>query len=260
VHGVGTNAYLWRKAVDRLRHERRCIALDLPLHGRSPARPDQDFSLPGLAAVVEELCVALSLSTVDLVAHDTGGAVAQVFAAEHPERLATLTLTNCDTQGNLPPPAFKPAVEQARAGLLAPGGLQLMADPELARRSVFGSGYQDPSVLSDELVRAFLEPVFGTLERGRQFERLLCSLDDRDLEAIEPRLRALKVPTLLVWGTDDVFFGLEWARWLRDTVPGTTELVEVPGGRLFFPDERPDDLVEPLRRFWSRFGAGRRAA
>src|SRR5438552_1274787 len=93
VHGVGTNAYLWRHVVDRLRGERRCIAIDLPLHGHSPARPDQDFTLPGLAAVLEDFCDALDLTGLDLVANDTGGAVAQVFAVRHPERLATLTLT-----------------------------------------------------------------------------------------------------------------------------------------------------------------------
>jgi pimeloyl-ACP methyl ester carboxylesterase len=260
VHGVGTNAALWRGAIERLLGERRCVALDLPLHGQSPARPDQDFSLPGLAAVLEDFCDALGLTNVDLVANDTGGAVAQIFAVSHPERLATLTLTNCDTHDNIPPPAFKPVVEQAAAGLLAPAGLKMLAEPELARRSAFGSTYQHPDLLTDEAIRAFLEPVMGTLERGRQFERLLCSLDARDLTAIEPKLKALTVPTLVVWGTDDAFFPLSWAYWLRDTIPGVREVVEVPGGRLFFPDERPDDLVQALRRFWSSTGAGHRAA
>jgi pimeloyl-ACP methyl ester carboxylesterase len=260
VHGVGTNAYLWRNVIDRLRHERRCIALDLPLHGRSPARADQDFSLPGLAGVLEDFCDALDLTSVDLVANDTGGAVAQVFAVQHTGRLATLTLTNCDTQDNLPPAAFKPIVDQAAAGLLAPGGPRLVANPELARKGGFGAGYEDPSVLSDELVRAFVEPVFGTLDRGRQFERLLVSLEARDLVAVETGLKALTVPTLIVWGTDDAFFDLKWAYWLRDTIPGVTEVVEVPGARLFFPDERPDSLAEPLRRFWSRVGDSQQAA
>src|ERR1700730_13030079 len=73
VHGLATNAYLWRNVIAAVRDERRCIALDLPLHGQSPARSDQDFSLPGLATIVEEFCAALGLDRVDLVANDPGG-------------------------------------------------------------------------------------------------------------------------------------------------------------------------------------------
>jgi pimeloyl-ACP methyl ester carboxylesterase len=39
----------------------------------------------------------LNLDQIDLVANDTGGAVAQIAAAHLGDRLATLTLTNCDT-------------------------------------------------------------------------------------------------------------------------------------------------------------------
>ena len=54
------------------------------------------------------------------------------------------------------------------------------------------------------------------------------------------------MPTLIVWGTDDAFFHLKWGRWLRDTIPGATELVEIEGGRLFFPDERAAELTASL--------------
>src|SRR4051812_48081991 len=97
VHGVGTGAYLWNEVIDRLRGERRCIALDLPAHGQSPARADQDLSLGALADHLAGFCAALDLPAVDLVANDTGGAIAQIFAARHPERLRSFTLTNCET-------------------------------------------------------------------------------------------------------------------------------------------------------------------
>ena len=55
----------------------------------------------------------------------------------------------------------------------------------------------------------------------------------------------------LTFGTGDAFFDVKWAYWLRDTIPGVTEVVEVPGAKLFFPDERPEDLVPHLRRHWT---------
>jgi len=252
VHGVGTSGLLWRNVIGALKDERRCIALDLPLHGSTPVQPGQDLSLTGLAAVVEDFCAALDLTGVDLVANDTGGAIAQIVAAHQPQRLATFTLTNCETPGNVPPLAFKPAVWLARAGLLAPlSGPRVLRNLPASRRRLYGIGYQDISKLPLEVVRAYLEPLAGTKELAKQAQRWIASLHNRDLAAVEPTLRRLTVPTLIVWGTSDIFFRLRYAHKLRDMIPGATEVVTIDGGRLFFPDERAADLVTHLRAHWT---------
>jgi pimeloyl-ACP methyl ester carboxylesterase len=259
VHGIATNAYLWRNVIAGLSGQRRCIAVDLPLHGQSPVTPGQDLSVPALASVIEDFCDALGLDRVDLVANDTGGAIAQVFAARRPQRLATFTLTNCDTDGNMPPEAFKPIVEMAAAGQLAPNAVALFQDLDAAAKASFGDGYEDLERVDRELIRSYLEPCVGTIERAREFERLLVALDPADLAAVTPQLRQLTVPTLVVWGTGDTFFDVSWAYWLRDTIPGVTGVVTIDGGRLFFPDERAAEFVPHLERHWAQ-APGRPAA
>ncbi|MBO3746027.1 alpha/beta fold hydrolase [Streptosporangiaceae bacterium NEAU-GS5] len=255
VHGVGTSGYLWRGVLPGVADMRRCIAFDLPGHGRSPIRPGEDISLPGLADLTAGFCDALGLDEVDLVANDTGGAIAQVFATRHPGRVRTLTLTNCDVHDNVPPEAFKPTVELAAAGELAHLGAALVADPALLRRApALSDSFEHPESLSDEAVadyvEAFLRPVFGTPEAGREFERILTSLNAKDLIAIEPELARLAAPTLIVWAVDDIFMDLRWAYWLRDLIPGAGKVIEVPG-RLFWPDQRPEELIPHLRRHWT---------
>jgi pimeloyl-ACP methyl ester carboxylesterase len=257
VHGIATNAYLWRHVMDALSGQRRCIAVDLPLHGQSPVTAEQDLSLAALAADLDDFCEVLGLTRIDLVANDTGGAIAQIFAARYPQRLATLTLTNCDTVDNLPPDAFKPIVELAAAGHLAPSAVEMFADLEAAAQVSFASGYEHLDRIDRDVIRSYLEPCFGTLERARQFERLLVSLNAGDLQAVTPQLRELTVPTLVVWGTGDAFFDVSWAYWLRDTIPGTTRVVTVDGARLFFPEERPMDLVPHLEQHWAAVAAVR---
>jgi pimeloyl-ACP methyl ester carboxylesterase len=257
VHGIATNAYLWRHVMDALSGQRRCIAIDLPLHGQSPVTAEQDLSLAALAAGLDDFCEVLGLTGIDLVANDTGGAIAQIFAARHPQRLATLTLTNCDTVDNLPPEAFKPMVELAAAGNLAPSAVAMFANLEAAAQISFASGYEHLDRTDRDVIRSYLEPCFGTIERARQFERLLVSLDVGDLQAVMPQLRELTVPTLVVWGTGDEFFDVSWAYWLRDTIPGTTRVVTVDGARLFFPEERPMDLVPHLEQHWAAVAAAR---
>jgi len=251
VHGVGTSSYLWRNVIADLDGQRRCVALDLPLHGHTPAAPDQDFTLPGLARFVAGCCDALDLPAVDLVANDTGGAVSQVFAASYPERLHTLALTNCEAHTNMPPPGLRAADRLLRLGLpLWRLAGRLTSDPARGRQRFFGTGYQDVTRLPVEVSKAMLDPVLGSPPRARQFQRLMTSLHRRDLLAAEPALRRLPVPTVIVWGTADRFFDRKWAYWLRDTIPGATEVVEIDGGRLFFPDERADELTAALRRHW----------
>ncbi|WP_150256178.1 alpha/beta fold hydrolase [Nocardiopsis deserti] len=257
VHGLGTNGYLWRNVLAELADERRCIAVDLPLHGQSPVVPGQELTLRSLAVVLEDFCAAMELDAVDMVSNDTGGAVVQIFAVDHPERLTTLTLTNCETHDNLPNEAFRGTVELARKGELAPRVAMMLDNLDVARSPhSLGSNYERPDELTEETVRTFLEPIASTPERTRHFERLLASLDPGDLLGIEPKLREFTVPTLVVWATDDVHFELKWAYWLRDTVPGVTEVVEIEGAKLHFPVERAPELATHLRRHWSVSRAG----
>jgi len=249
VHGVGSSSYLWRNVIGQLDGQRRCVAFDLPLHGGTPAAVGQDFSLPGLARFLADCCETLELADIDLVANDTGGAISQVFAVGRPERLHTLTLTNCEAHDNVPPKALLPMVLLARLGLLARITPRMVRDIPRARKRAFGSVYQDIANLPEDIARVWLEPM-ATAESARQGQRLLTSLHARDLLAIEPGLARLQVPTLIVWGTGDRAFRLKWAYWLRDTIPGATDVVEIDGARLFFPDERAAELTAALRRHW----------
>ena len=251
VHGLATNAALWRNVLGDLASERRCLALDLPLHGQTPASPNQDFSLLGLSKILGSFLDALGLDGVDLVANDTGGAVAQVFAANSPDRLRSLVLTNCDTRDNIPPEAFKPFIEMAERGELAPLAVELFPDIAASRATAFGMGYENPDLPPDDVVVSFLEPVSGTLERARQFERMITSMQPADLIASDDALHELRVPALVVWGTADSFFEPKWAQWLAETIPGVTQVVEIEGAKLFFPDERGPELIQAVRNFWT---------
>lgn len=80
----------------------------------------------------------------------------------------------------------------------------------------------------------------------------MAALSAEDLMAAEPRLAELDTPTLIVWGTGDVFFDVGLAHWLCNAIRGAEKVVEIPGARLFYPDERPQDLVPHVRDHWSR--------
>jgi pimeloyl-ACP methyl ester carboxylesterase len=253
VHGVLVNADLWRNVVWDVADVRRCIAPDLPAHGGTPIpAPDSsgdDLTLHGHAARLDELCAHLGVDQVDVVANDTGGAVAQVFAARYPRRIRTLTLTNCDCQDNFPPELFEPFVAMAEAGELGPVVAAMAGDFALARSEAgYGQGYATAAQLSDELLTSYTGP-FAT-DGGRGLERFLVAPKAEELVAVAPLLAGLQAPIQLAWGTGDIFFPESWAERMRELLPSTERVTLVPDAMLFWPDERAADLVPLLRDFW----------
>jgi pimeloyl-ACP methyl ester carboxylesterase len=116
VHGVVLNKHVWRRQLTGLSDTRRCIAVDLLAHGDTEIDPNQDVSVTANANMLREVLDALKIDKIDLVGNDSGGGIAQIFAASNPDRVRSVTLTNCDAHDNWPPEAFKPFVEMAVAG------------------------------------------------------------------------------------------------------------------------------------------------
>ena len=243
VHGVFLNGHLWRHVIDRVEHQRHCIAVDLMAHGATEISTTQEVSFSAQAEMIVAFCDALGLDAVDLVANDSGGGIAQIFAARYPERLRTLTLTNCDVHDNYPPKAFEATRKAVAQGHLGNMLKQMLADIDVAR-SRFAVAYEHPERLSEDTVRTYLEPLVATPRRIRNLERWFVSAEDCSATvAIEPDLRQLETPTLIAWGNADPFFSMEWAHWLQRTIPGARKVLELEGAKLFFPEERPDVLA-----------------
>jgi pimeloyl-ACP methyl ester carboxylesterase len=194
---------------------------------------------------------ALGLDQVDLVANDSGGGISQIFAANHPERIRTLTLTNCDTHDNYPPTALDPLLQVVKSGGLAAIGKRMLEDVDFARQS-FATAYERPHDVAPETFATYLGPLLASDESVALLERfLLGAADNSQNVRIEPKLKQLQAPALIIWATDDVFFDVKWAHWLKETLPGAREVIEVPGAKLFFPEERPAWFADQLRRFWT---------
>src|SRR4029077_11138485 len=178
VHGVPLNGYHWRHVIERVRHRRRCIAIDLMGLGYSEIAPAQDVSFAAQARMIAEVIDALGIETVDLVGNDSGGAVAQIFAARYPDRLRSLVLTNCDVHDGWPPPQVLPLMENSRKGTLAPIFQPTLDRPDLARQRhargesvpLFRS-YADTSVLTDDVIRLYLQPLLSSQQRIDAFQR-----------------------------------------------------------------------------------------
>jgi len=255
VHGVLLNGYLWRHQQTELSDVRRTIAVDLLAHGATEISPDQDVSVLANAKMLNEFLDALSIEKADVVGNDSGGGICQIFSALYPERVRSLTLTNCDTHDNWPPEAFKPFVAMVKVG-----GLRNTLEAMLSNKAVYrspdalGPAYEHPENVADETIETFLHPFVATDQRTHDLERFVNAFNNKYTVAVEFKLKMLNAPTLIVWGTDDIYFDVKWSHWLADTIPGTKRRVEFENARIFFPEERAEDFNRELRDFWKQTG------
>ena len=251
VHGVLLNSYLWRHQLAALGDLRRCIAVDLMAHGNSEVSATQDVSVTANAHMLAQFLDALKIDRLDVVGNDSGGGICQIFAALYPTRVRTLALTDCDAHDNWPPEAFKGFVSMVAAGGLA-GALEAMLADKSVYRSpqALGLAYERPAEVADDTIETYLRPHLRSPQRLRQLERFINAFDCRHTLDIEAALRSVQAPTLIAWGTDDIFFDLKWSHWLEKTIPGSRRRLELQGGRIFFPEERAGEFNEALRSHW----------
>jgi pimeloyl-ACP methyl ester carboxylesterase len=218
LHGFPQDA----RAFDRLTpalHSAGLRTLAPDQRGYSPGARPAGRSAYTLREVVDDVLALLDaagLESAHLVGHDWGGIVAWALAARHPWRVRTLTALS------VPHPAAMSQVmlhsDQAlRSSYI--GFFQVPAVPErllLAGRGAVLRRMLRQGGLPDDLVEAYVtrlrEP--GALTAALNWYRAL-PLGSR------PRVGAVRVPTLHVWGDGDAFLG-------RAAIEASSEFVAAP--------------------------------
>lgn len=251
VHGVVVNGSLWRKVVPQLAKDFRCIVPDWPLGAHEvPMAPDADLSPPGLARLIVDFIDALGLDRVTLVGNDTGGALAQIVAAEYPDRVARLVLTSCDIYDRFFPPLFKP-LKMAAA---VPGAMWVIGQslrPRFAQRLPVAYGWVTKRHPDQAVVDAWLAPGRASAGVRRDLRKVLRGVDARHTLAAAEKLKRFERPVLLAWAAEDRLFPLDYARRLADALPDA-ELVAIDDSYTFVPEDRPEPLVEAIAAFVRR--------
>jgi pimeloyl-ACP methyl ester carboxylesterase len=251
VHGLLANGELWRDVAPRLAKDFRVIVPDWPLGSQelpldSTAAHPADLSPPALARLVADFLAALELERVTLVGNDTGGAICQLVATRHPERLARLVLTPCDAYEHFPPPAFKAMATIGRS----PIALRVLAElmrPAFARRlpNAYGSIMRRPD---DALTASWVRPIRVDAEIRRQTAEIFKGMrPEHTLEAAR-HFGELTIPVLLAWAPEDRFFKLALAERMAREIPGARlELIE--DSLTFTPLDQPERTAELIASF-----------
>jgi pimeloyl-ACP methyl ester carboxylesterase len=215
---------------------------DLPLGSHSlPMDKGADLSAPGLARLIAEFMERLGLEDVTLIGNDTGGALCQLVAANHPERIGRLVLTTCDAFENFPPPAVRPMV----TALKLPGALvvtSLLGRLRVVRKAAFKAMPLTMQPIPDEQVKSWVAPLADKRIRA-DLSTVVRGLDPADTVAAAERLRNFDRPALIAWGAADRIFPFSDAERLAATLPNA-RLERIPNARAFVQLDAPERLAE----------------
>jgi pimeloyl-ACP methyl ester carboxylesterase len=209
VHGLSGRAENWQSLAPYLvKAGYRVYMLDLLGFGRSEKPEDFSYSMEDQAAIVDGALDALGLKRVDLGGWSMGGWIVQRVAIEHPERIRRLVLFDSAGLNELPAwntqlftPASIAELQQFEA-LLMPHPPSL---PDFISRDLLRNSEQNAWVVQRAL---------GTMLAGQY--------------TMDSLLPGLKMPVLIIWGTDDRIFPLRHGEVMHRLI-ANSQLETFPG-------------------------------
>jgi pimeloyl-ACP methyl ester carboxylesterase len=240
LHGFAADKSEWLKVAKELAPHFHLIIPDLPGWGDSSRLPGASYGIEAQAARLDAFVQALRLSRFILVGHATGGAIAGVYASDHPDHVAGLALLdsfglkNAGSAFTREAAAGKnPFVFDDRAGLQRAMALAFKQPPELAGR------FADVRVARNRRDRAFIESRFDTLRQPSQYLSL------------QPRLGRLTMPVLGLWCHDDEIMDISALDSLRQGLIAASAIsTSVINGCNHMPMlEKPEETARVLTSF-----------
>ena len=252
LHGFPLSSFQWRDAIARLSDHRRCLAPDWMGLGETEVAPGQSVTPAAQAEMLAAFLDALKAGPVDIVANDSGGAVAQLFLVNYPERVRSLLLTNCDVETDSPPAALQPILDLAKADLYCDLYLEPWLNHKEDARGKNGLGgmcYSNPANPSDEALERYLRPLLASEERKALVNRYTLGLAPNPLAGIADKLRATRQPTRIVWGMGDRIFSPKSPDYLAGILKQAS-IRRLDKAKLFWPEEYPDIIAEEARKLW----------
>jgi pimeloyl-ACP methyl ester carboxylesterase len=180
-----------------------------------------------LVADAAAIIAVLGLRRAHVVGQSAGGALAQVLALDHPERVASLTLVATSPAG--PEPDLPAMSDEASAAFAA------IAEPDWSDRAAvieylteqWRAGASRSRPFDAESTRALSARVVDRTANMESSMKNAYAAEGTD--RWRERLCGLDVPTLVVHGTEDPLFPLGHGEALAREIPGA-ELLTLEGG------------------------------
>jgi pimeloyl-ACP methyl ester carboxylesterase len=263
VHGWPQTWYAWRMLMPALARDFEVIAVDQRGIGLSD-KPRDGYDTGTLAGDLVALMDALGHSRFALYGTDTGMPIAYALAADHPERVDRLVVSEAPLPGIAPsPPLFLPPVLNARLWHLMFNQLPAEVNEALVRgrEEIFFGAEFDASAgtkkLPDDVVKYYVGTLASDADALRgsfEFYRALPTIITQNEQR---KSRRLTMPVLAIGGAESLgTMAADTMKLAADDVQG---VVLADCGH-WVAEQAPDELLAALTAFLAPYRDGENSA
>ncbi|AYY13034.1 alpha/beta hydrolase [Actinobacteria bacterium YIM 96077] len=245
LHGTPSHSFIWREVVPEIeRAGYRVVLFDLLGYGRSERPLTRDTSVRGQVDVLQALLQHLGIDRFSLVAHDIGGAIAQLLATAAPERVHRLMLIDTVSYDSWPSDTWQAIIRDHLQNYAAMPAREFEAMLTRQLRMTVAN----PDRMSGQVLEAYLAPHRSALGRASFFEHQVRHYDSSPTQQVVPALTRLTMPVRLLWGAQDTWQPLTYAKRLAADIPGS-ELVVIDNGGHFLMEDQPKRVRSEILGF-----------
>ncbi len=200
IHGFGGNLSNWMFNHEALAEKHTVYALDLPGHGSSSKKVETG-TVTEFVGVLNGFIDSLGVTRGHFIGHSMGGAIAVAFAANHPERVQSLVLIASAGLGlEINEEYIRGFITAGRRKEIKRHLEKLFADPRLASQQ-----------LVDEILR--YKRLDGVEEALSTIATAFFPAGQQAV-SLREQLSQLRLPTLILWGADDLILPVSHAQAL----------------------------------------------
>lgn len=245
VHGTPDTLFAWAPLIfgedgrPGLADDRDVYAIEVIGHGIAPGTVDGPLTFEHCARFVNAAVRALDIAPAHIVGNSYGGEFVWRAVLNDPTRFASLTLIDS-------------------SGYARRDSEFLPEEREMRENGLAGIGYL---VNSRERIEKALAPHYATIPEGRVEEVFLVCENRVNWRAMidlvrdeegrrQDEIASIPVPTLVVWGADDIAYDVDrFGRAFADDIPNA-ELVTFEGTGHYPHESRPAEFLARLTRFF----------
>ena len=200
VHGTPSWSFDFRKVINTLKSDFRCIAIDNIGFGLSDKPEHYDYSTHGHSKTLEKFVLGHNLTDLTLVVHDFGGPIGLYFAIQHPERIKKLIILNSWLWSSKDDPDYIKLSKVLKSPLLPFLYKYLNFSPKVILPQSFGD-----QKLPKRLLKQYTQPFADKTQRNGALAFAHSLLNDQDwFEELWNKKQAISdKPTLFIWGMKD---------------------------------------------------------
>ena len=243
LHGLGVDSSAWAPTIPALAQRFHVYVPDQIGFGRSD-KPMINYRVATLVDFLNEFCNKLSITKASLVGNSLGGWTAAAFTLAYPDKVDRLVLV--DAAGYSPERIGAPKLSRELMLLLNPSTISEM-------KQTLSAVFYNKQLLTDDFVK---QAFAGKLARGDGYTvNMFIESVLRNQDFIDGKAGAIKAPTLVVWGREDL---------LTPLAIGMAYAEDIRGSQLFVIDRCGHvpqlEAAPAFNQAVSRFLAGESAA